>query len=295
MVRTNPIQIKDSPILITGASAGIGYATALHLDRAGFRVFAGIRSHSDADRLRQAGSARLTPVDLDVTDNETIRQAAAIISEATGGELYGLVNNAGVSIPSVLELMPLADFRRLLEVNLVGPVAVTQVFLPLLRQAKGRIVNVGALNSKVSMVGIGGYSASKFGLDAVSDALRLELGPSGIHVSQINPGQVKTSIFNKAQDYLDTHSESTLSPALRGYYEQMHKVMLWGIRSGASSSLCPERVAKVIEKALVARNPKARYSVGSGAKVLIFLKRLLPDRLMDFLLIQAMNVLSKLE
>ncbi len=293
MARTNPIQIKDSPILITGASAGIGYATALHLDRAGFRVFAGIRSHSDADRLKQAGSARLTPLTLDVTDNETIRRAAALISEATGGKLYGLVNNAGVSFPSVIELMSLANFRKLLDVNLIGPVAVVQVFLPLLRQAKGRIVNIGSMNGRVSMMGIGGYSASKFGLDAISDALRLELGPSGIHVSLINPGQVKTSIFNKAQDYLDTHWEKILSSGLRESYEQIHRVMLWALRSGANTSLHPERVAKVIKKALLTRNPRARYSVGVDASLLIFLKRLLPDRLMDLFLIHGFNALSK--
>jgi NAD(P)-dependent dehydrogenase (short-subunit alcohol dehydrogenase family) len=270
-------------VLITGASTGIGCASALHLDRADFRVFAGVRRSEDGDRLREQGSRRLAPIHLDVTNPEDIRNAVRIIDEAAGGELYGLVNNAGICLPSALELVPLADLRKHLEVNVVGPIALTQALLPSLRRARGRIVNVGSVNGQVALLGAGAYSASKFALEAISDVLRLELRPWGICVSQIEPGGIKTEIFDKARREV-ARTIAGASDELREDYRSVHDGLLAKIEKGGSSLAPPGQVAVVIARALSARRPRARYYVGRNARLLSLLKRLLPDRALDALL-----------
>ena len=197
---------RDSPanIVITGASTGIGRATVLHLDRLGYRVFAGVRREADADALRNESSDRLTPVFLDVTNIGSIEAAAKTVSAEVGERgLAGLVNNAGVSLGGPLEFVPLDELRRQLEVNTIGPIAVTQHFLPLVRQGRGRIVFVSSINGRISAPTHGPYSASKFALEALADALRMELTPSGIHVSVIEPGAIKASIWEKMGRYGD--------------------------------------------------------------------------------------------
>ena len=149
-------------VVVTGASTGMGRACALSLDVLGFRVFASLRKSGDGESLRQAGSSRLTPIFLDVTDEQSIVTAAEKVSRGVGDAgLVGLVNNAGVAIPAPLEYLPLADLRRQLEINLVGQLAVTQAFLPLLRKARGRIVNVSSLAGRMTTPFNGAYSAAK--------------------------------------------------------------------------------------------------------------------------------------
>ena len=178
-------------VVITGASTGIGAACALHLDQWGWRVFAGVRKQGDAEALRAQGSARLTPVSLDVTDTVSISTAASAVAGAVGAAgLAGLVNNAGIVVPGPIELLPLSDLRRQLEINVVGQVAVTQAFLPLIRAGRGRIVNMGSIAGRMATPFTGAYGASKFALEALTDALRLELQPWGISVSIIEPGAV---------------------------------------------------------------------------------------------------------
>ncbi len=185
-------------VLITGASSGIGRATALALDAHGFRVFAGVRKPSDVDVLHQVASARLTPLVLEVTNAASIAAAAEQIAQAVGDAgLIGLVNNAGVTVAGPLEYLALVDVRRQFEINVVGPLALIQACLPLIRQAHGRIVNISSVGGKLAMPFNGAYSATKFGVEALSDALRRELAPWGIHVCIVEPGLIATPMGDK--------------------------------------------------------------------------------------------------
>ena len=185
-------------VVVTGTSTGIGAATAKHLAGSGFHVFAGVRRAKDGEALQAAAPRALTPLTLDVTDESTITAALATIADVVGDHgLAGLVNNAGIAKPAPIEFQPMADFRTQLEVNLFGPVAMVQAFLPLIRRGAGRIVNVGSVGGMLVLPLNGAYSASKFGIRAVTDALRLELRQWKIHVSLIEVAPVKTAIFGK--------------------------------------------------------------------------------------------------
>ena len=200
-----------APVVITGTSTGIGAASALLLAEKGFRVFAGVRNAADGEALVARTSGELTPIsDRDHRRGIDLgggRRSWRAQSVERG--LFGLVNNAGIVKPGPLEFQPMADFRRQLEVNLIGQVAMTQAFLPLIRRGKGRIVNVGSIGGRVVLPLHGAYSASKFGMEAVSDALRLELRQWRIPVSHIDPGATETAIFGKTLAAID-EMEKTL-------------------------------------------------------------------------------------
>ncbi|HME72025.1 MAG TPA: SDR family NAD(P)-dependent oxidoreductase [Myxococcota bacterium] len=277
-------------VVITGASTGIGRATALHLDRLGYRVFAGVRREADADGLRSESSERLAPVLLDVTDIGSIEAAAKTVSAEVGERgLAGLVNNAGIALGGPLEFMPLDELRRQLEVNTIGPVAVTQHFLPLVRQGRGRIVFVSSVGGRFSNPIIGPYSASKFALEALADALRMELAPSGIHVSLIEPGAVKTMIFEKAGPYGDL-ALARLPEEGKRLYGKMGRAVLDFFAKMERSAIPPDRVARVIEHALTAARPRTRYLVGIDARIQALLAWLLPDRTRDALVGRLMGL-----
>lgn len=276
------VTVKSRAVVVTGASTGIGQACALRLDRMGFAVFAGVRKEADAEALRAKASDRLTPVSLDVTRPQDIEQAEGLVARAIGDEgMAGLVNNAGIAVGGPLEFLPLDALRHLLDVNLVGQVAVTQAFLPLLRRGSGRIVNIGSLSGVMALPFIGAYSASKFALEAVTDALRVELRPWGIHVSIVEAGGIETPIWNKS---LATADEMmvTLPPQGRAWYG----TVLAGLRErlGRRRGLPADHVARVVVHALTAPRPKTRYVVGRGARSKILVWRLLPDRLRDWLI-----------
>src|SRR5919112_1052610 len=186
-----------SNVLITGASTGIGHATAKRMLAYGWEVFAAARKDEDLERLRGEG---FTPIKLDVTDPETIAAAREELDERG---LRGLVNNAGVAVSGPIEFIPLDELRRQLEVNLVGQVAVIQAFLPNIREATGRIVNISSIGGRIALPMVGPYAASKHALEAVSDSLRRELRPWGIHVSLIEPGGVTTPIWEKGKATAD--------------------------------------------------------------------------------------------
>ena len=170
--------MDEKTVLVTGASSGIGKATALYLDERGWRVFAGIRQQRDADHLRAQASATLTPLFLDVTDGAQIAAAAQMVSQTVGAKgLDGLVNNAGIFLGGPVEFMPLDNLRQLFEVNVLGTVAVTQAFMPLVRQATGRVVNIGSVNGRFAMPMVAPYAMSKFALHAMNDSLRREVAP----------------------------------------------------------------------------------------------------------------------
>jgi NADP-dependent 3-hydroxy acid dehydrogenase YdfG len=188
---------NEQAIVVTGASTGIGKATALHLDKLGFKVFAGVRKESDGQALRKETSNKLTPIFLDVTDSNSITAAMDTVSKETGGELYGLVNNAGVSLNGPLELVPTSKIKQLMDVNVLGLLAVTQAFLPLLRQSKGRIINISSGHGLVAVPDKSAYAASKFAVQAITDSLRVELCPFDVSVSSIVVGKVDTAVLGK--------------------------------------------------------------------------------------------------
>lgn len=277
-------------VVITGASTGIGAASALHLDRLGFAVFAGVRKFEDGEALKSASSARLIPMILDVTDGETIRQSQAMVSARIGtAGVYGLVNNAGIAVVGPLEAVPIPDFRRQLEVNVIGQMAVTQAFLPLIRKARGRIVNMGSIAGRSTMPLMGPYSASKFALEAMTDALRLEVQQWGIHVSIVEPGAITTPIWEKTTSDANRRAAS-LPGELRTLYEPVVAGVRRVVEEAAKRAIPADVVAKVVEAALTAPSPKTRYLVGNDAKLRAFMVKILPDRISDKILTRILNL-----
>src|SRR3954467_11323180 len=271
----------DGGVLVTGASTGIGEATALRLQKAGFRVFAGVRKPEDGDRLRAAGVTVIQP--LDVTKAEDIESAVSTVQqELDGAELRGIVNNAGIGLGGPLEALDLDDFRRTLEVNTTSQLAVTQAFLPLLRRSRGRVVNMSSIGGRVAQPFAGPYIASKFALEGVNDVLRRELVEWHVDVIAIEPGTIATPIWEKSSDKAE-ELLADLTPEQRELYgkrlAKMTKVLERQTKRGAP----PEKVAASVEKALTASRPRPRYLIGD-AHVLINLKRFLPTRWFDRLL-----------
>jgi NAD(P)-dependent dehydrogenase (short-subunit alcohol dehydrogenase family) len=262
-------------VLVTGASSGIGEACALRLARSGWDVLAGVRADADAERLR-GSTGGLEPVTLDVTEPASI---AAAVDQLGEGPLEGLVNNAGIAVSMPLEFLPLEELRRQLEVNLVGQVAVTQAFLPHLRSGRGRIVNVGSIAGRSSLPFLGAYAASKHGLEAVTDALRIELNPFGIEVVIVEPGTIATPIWRKGAERFQR-----LAAALPTDVTTLYGERLAAFRDAAAAAARrgepADEVAKVVERALAAGRPKTRYLVGRDARRRAAVERL-PDRLRD--------------
>jgi NAD(P)-dependent dehydrogenase (short-subunit alcohol dehydrogenase family) len=270
-------------MLITGASTGIGRATALYFDAQGWRVFAGVRREEDATALREAGSEQLVPLMLDVTDAGQIAAAAERVGEAVGeAGLDGLVNNAGVSVPGPLEALPIDDFRRQVEVNLTSQVAVTQALLPQIRIARGRIVFITSIGGLMAFPMFGAYHAAKFGLEAVGDVFRRELRPWGISVSVVEPGSIATPIWERGQSEADAFL-ARASDDQKALYGSSIAALREVARKAEARGIPPEKVAIKIEHALSARRPRTRYLVGADARAQAFFNRLLPDRVVDAL------------
>jgi NAD(P)-dependent dehydrogenase (short-subunit alcohol dehydrogenase family) len=269
-------------VVITGTSTGIGAATAIRLAELGFSVFAGVRQLADGEALQARTSHHLVPLIIDITDGASITSAARAVTEAVGngGGLAGLVNNAGIVKPGPIEFQPLADFRMQLEVNLVGQVAVTQAFLPLIRRGHGRIVNVGSIGGRLVLPLHGAYSASKFGMEAISDALRIELRQWSIPVSLVDPGASATAIFGKTLAAIDNVRHTLDERGERAYDEQIDAVRHL-VEKTAANAAPAQDVAEAVVSALTARKPKTRYLAGKGAHPVAVAARTLPDRLKD--------------
>lgn len=275
-------------VVITGASKGIGEACAIRLDRKGFHVFAGVRRESDGHRLQQLASPRLVPIRLDVTDPQTIAAAAERVSAMVGDVgIAGLVNNAGVAIAGPLECLPIEDLRRQLEINVVGQIAVTQAFLPLLRQGRGRIINMGSISGRSALPLTGAYAASKHALEALTDALRVELIPWGIDVIIIEPGVVATPIWETSIAAAEESLEKG-SARLRELYGAVIERVRSRVAGNGTNGIPADRVAQVVEDALTGSRPKTRYLVGRDAKLRILLQRL-PDRWRDRLIARRLG------
>jgi NAD(P)-dependent dehydrogenase (short-subunit alcohol dehydrogenase family) len=280
--------IASKAIVITGSSSGIGEACALHLDRAGFRVFAGVRKEADGVALERRASDRLRSIRLDVTDGASIAAAVETVAEVVGDAgVGGVVNNAAIVAAGPLEFLPLVDLREVLEVNVVGQLAVTQAFLPLVRQAAGRLVYVSSTSGRVAAPLTGSYSASKFALEALSDVLRMELRSTGVRVAVIEPGVVATPIWNKNLDSSRRVFASMPEEAQARYGRMTEAVRRWA-EHGSERGIPLEDVTGAVLHALVAQRPKARYAVGRGSR-LYMRSRVLPDRLRDRILLGSLG------
>jgi NAD(P)-dependent dehydrogenase (short-subunit alcohol dehydrogenase family) len=276
-------------VLITGASTGIGRATALRLDAAGFQVFAGVRRDEDAEVLRDDASERLRALIIDVTDAGQIEAAAAVVSDAVGSQgLQGLVNNAGSVVPGPLESMAVADFRHQLEVNLIGQVAVTRALLPTLRGGHGRIIFLSSIGGRLAFPFTGAYHASKWGLEAIGESLRQELRPEGLEVVLIEPGSIATPLWQRGAAEGQRLRASLSHEAAAIYGARLDSVERVALQTGANG-VSPDIVAATIEKALTTRRPRTRYLVGRDAKVQARLRPLIPDRLWDRLVARQLR------
>jgi NAD(P)-dependent dehydrogenase (short-subunit alcohol dehydrogenase family) len=274
--------MPSGTVVVTGASSGIGEATARHLATLGFDVRAGVRKPEDGERLR---SDRITPLLLDVTDAESIEVAR---DQLGGRPLAGLVNNAGIAVSAPLEHVPIESFRNQLEVNLVGQIAVIQAFLPALRAGGGRIVNVSSIGGRMALPLTGPYNASKFGLEGASDALRQELR-GNVEVILVEPGGVKTPIWGKGGAAADELLASMPPEAERHYGGLIAGLRREVEKIESKTGLDPEAVAEVIGTAMTARRPRTRYLVGRDAKARALMSTLLPDRLIDALVARSLK------
>lgn len=286
------MQLIPNPpaVLITGASTGIGNACALRMAALGYRVYAGVRRSQDARDLEIA-SRQITPVQLDVCNPVQISSAADQIKRELGpeGTLLGIVNNAGIAVAGPLEFVPIGEFRKQLEVNVTGLLAVTQAFLPLLRKSHGRIVHISSNSGKVVTPFTGAYCASKFAVEAVTDALRMELLPAGVHVCAVLPGAIATPIWDKSSD----HAERLLAgmpPEAHELYGQEFEALRQSVAETRARAISPEKVADAVEHALTSGSPKLRYVVGMDAKIQLWLAKILPVRMMDALIRGAMGM-----
>lgn len=270
-------------VLITGASSGIGEATAHRVKELGFDPVAAVRRDEDAERL---GSAGLRTVKLDVTEPESIAAAAA---DLDGAPMAGLVNNAGIAVAAPLEFLPVDQLRRQLEINLVGQLAVTQSFLPALRAGRGRIVNVSSIGGRVALPLVGAYAMSKFGLEAMSDSLRRELRSQGVDVIVIEPGGVKTPIWKKGNELAGELQAGMPAEADRLYGSMVEALRAETVKIQNERGIEPGEVAEAIGTALTAERPRARYLVGRDAKLRARIAAVLPDRVMDRLIARALR------
>ena len=268
-------------VMITGTSTGIGEATALHLSKLGYRVLAGVRKESDGERLAAQAGRGLVPVLIDVTDQASIDAAVKRVTDAVGTQgLVGLVNNAGVAIGGPVEYLAIEQWRYQLEVNVIGPVAVTRAFLPLIREGRGRILFIGSIGGRVAAPFVGPYSASKFAIEAVAESLRQELHPWHIPVVVIEPGAIKTPIWGKGLSQAD-EIEAALPDEARQRYGPAVKELRAVLQMQDRMAIPPDRVAMAVAGALSAKTPPTRRLVGRDAQGAALLARFLPDRARD--------------
>jgi NAD(P)-dependent dehydrogenase (short-subunit alcohol dehydrogenase family) len=263
-------------IVVTGASTGMGASTARELARQGFHVLAGVRRDSDADAIRSTG---LEPVILDITKPEQVEALAARVA-GDPRALHALVNNAGIQVNGPVEALPMAQWRRVFEVNLFGHIAVTQALLPALLRGKGRVINISSVGGKVAMATYGAYAGAKFALEAVSDSLRREVAPLGVQVVVVEPGGVRTEMGTRgvatAKDLA-----ARMTPEHDDRYGNLIQANNTLMASGTGSGVTADAAARVIAKAVTTRKPRTRYTIGRDAALITRLTRVLSDRTLD--------------
>lgn len=273
-------------VLVTGASTGIGYATADMLARNGFTVFAGVRTEADLQRL-QLLHDNVRAMYLDVQKPNDIADAMRTI-EASAVALHGVVNNAGIAVAGPLECLPLEDLRRQFDINVFGAIAVTQAALPLLRSAHGRVVFMSSVSGQLATPFLGPYAASKFAIEALADSLRMELAPFGIPVSVIQPGNVKTPIWKKGRDEKDALLARMPSNA-RKYYGAALDALAGITGRIERTGMEPDIVAHAVLEALTVSRPRARYAIGNPPAWQRRLAALLPERIRDRLIMRTVR------
>ncbi|MCC6486100.1 MAG: SDR family oxidoreductase [Candidatus Hydrogenedentes bacterium] len=276
---------QGKAIVITGAASGIGEACATRLAAMGYTVFGTYLTAEEGESMRAAARSGIVPLPLDVTDARAISEVSRMISEATGeAGLAGLVNNAGTDIPGPLEFLPIESLRHQLEVNVIGQVAITQALLPLIRMGNGRIVMIGSIDGRAVTPFQGAYGASKHALEAVSDALRMELRPWAIHASVVEPGDIATPIWEKSLARAD-ELLARLPQAAHALYGPMMKAARATAVKMSGKASPPEIVVRAVVHALTARCPRTRYLVGFDARLRLALE-VLPARVVDRLILR---------
>ncbi|MCC5601594.1 SDR family NAD(P)-dependent oxidoreductase [Nostoc favosum] len=270
-------------VVITGTSTGLGREIALFLDKKGYRVFAGVRTEKDAESLKQAAYGNLTPIIMDITKEEQIRAASELVLLAVGDEgLLGLVNNATAIVFGPLECVPIEDVRENFEVGIIGQIAVTQAFLPMLRKAKGRVINISSASGRIAEPYFGLLCAAKSALESFTDSLRMELRSSNVKVISIFPQQLKTEVFKKVEaSYEKTFAN--MSSEAKAIYDKNSRIFIQETVAGHMNGMSCEKIANVILKSLEDRNPKRQYFGYSISSILLssyisLLKRLLPHQ-----------------
>ncbi|MCY9785273.1 SDR family oxidoreductase [Nocardiopsis sp. EMB25] len=272
---------EAGPVLITGASSGLGRACALDLERRGFGVLAGVRRVEDGEKLVAASSrGRLEYAVVDVTDEDSVEACADLVASRYPG-LRGLVNNAGIAVSAPLECVDSATLRRQLETNVVGQLAMVRAHLPHLRRARGRIVNITSGLGRVAIPYLGAYAAAQFAKEALSDALRRELADSGVRVSVVQPGAIMTPIWGKIASVADEALRGAAPGVASVYRASFSAFLAANAEAAAQSGTTPERFAATVARALTDPVPRTRYRVGADAWTADVLSRVLPDRLLD--------------
>ncbi|MEO3892208.1 SDR family oxidoreductase [Nonomuraea sp. B5E05] len=278
-------------VVVTGASSGIGQATAVRLANAGYHVFAGVRKESDGTALQLLTTGSLTPLILDVTDAERVAEAAREVDKS-GLPLAGLVNNAGIGLAWPMEVIPPETLRWQYEVNVVGQVAVIQAFLPLLRRATGRIINIGSVGDRLTLPFGAPLCSSKWAFASITEALRLELRPWSVHVVLVEPASIHTSAIHKLRhDVEDVVAQMTDDQ--RTHYEASYRSMTDMAYEREQAGSDPDVVAKVVLRALTASKPATRYLTGKDARLLASMARWLPDRTFDRLRVKLFGLPSE--
>jgi NAD(P)-dependent dehydrogenase (short-subunit alcohol dehydrogenase family) len=266
-------------ILISGASTGIGKACAIHMARTGHSVWAGVRSQKNFDDVNKMNVRGLRPVFLDVTEDASVKECVSLITK-TSGTLNALVNNAGVAIGGPVEAVSMDDWHRQFETNFFGAIRLTQACLPLLRECKGRIVNMSSISGRMAFPFMGPYAASKYALEAMSDSLRRELLPYGVHVALVEPGAIATPIWEKSKTE-GLGSTAAYSDSMKELYGASLLKLSKRIEDIAKNAAPVSVVTKAVEHALLARRPRTRYPVGKGIKATALLLNVIPDEWVD--------------
>ena len=282
-MQLNDHERPKGSILITGASTGIGFATAIYLDGLGYKVYAGIRKESDGIKLIENSRNGLTTVLLDVCDKNSILNSYKLIEEKVGKEPFNLVNNAGLSINGPLELLDFKDISKVIDVNLTGLLIVTKVFLPLIRKNQGRIINISSGHGLLAIPDKCVYAASKFGVQAVCDSLRVELKPFGVKVSSIIVGKVNTNVLDKIMNDRNRMIKN-VNPARVILYRKLIEFFDKEVKN--IPGIQAVRVSEIIHKAITDKNPKEKYLIGPGAKKMSILGRF-PAKMRDNMLYKA--------
>jgi NAD(P)-dependent dehydrogenase (short-subunit alcohol dehydrogenase family) len=278
--------MPNDAILVTGASTGIGHAIAMHLAHNGYTVYAGVRKEGDRERL-EAEHARIRPIILDVTVPADAARAIQTIREA-GDALVGLVNNAGIAVAGPLEYLPLDALRLQFEVNAIAPIAMAQAALPLLRETRGRIVNIGSITGRLAAPFIGPYSASKAAIASLTDSLRQELARFGIAVSLLEFASVKTPIWEKGRRGRDALVAS-MPPQAMTHYGSLAEAVIAQTKIEEREGMDPEVIAATVLAALRASKPRERYLIGRRARIQA-VAAILPPSTRDRLVKQAMKL-----